>query len=75
MLWAHLGVCESAILQNLKHHVEDVGVSLLNLIKEHDGVRPPSHCLCELPALVVADIACIVALHQSTCMCLLGAES
>ena len=37
--WAPTG--EAAILQNLEHHVEDIGVRLLNLIKQHHRVRPP----------------------------------
>src|SRR5438105_4079689 len=30
---------------------------LLDLVEEHDAVRPPPHRLGELPALVVADVA------------------
>ncbi len=43
---------------HLEHHVEDVGVGLLDLIEQHHGVRPPAHRLCQLSALVVADVAC-----------------
>ena len=55
---ACLGVCEAAILQDLEHHVEDVGVGLLNLIEEHHCVRPPPDCLCQLSSLVVTHIPC-----------------
>mmetsp|Transcript_3026 Transcript_3026/g.11268 ORF Transcript_3026/g.11268 Transcript_3026/m.11268 type:complete len:911 (+) Transcript_3026:148-2880(+) len=54
---ATLGVGEAAILKNLKHHVEDVGVRLLNLVKEHEGVRAPPDSLGELATLGVADVA------------------
>ena len=53
-----LGVGEAAILQDLEHHVEDVRVGLLDLIKEDHCVRPPPDRLCQLTALVVAHIAC-----------------
>ena len=56
-----LGVCEPAILQDLKHHVEDVRVGLLNLIEQHHCVGPPPDGLCQLAALVVAHIACVQA--------------
>jgi hypothetical protein len=42
---ADLGIGETAILQNLKHHVEHVGVGLLDLIKQHHSVRPAAHSL------------------------------
>ena len=55
----YLGVCQSAILKNLKHHVEDIWVSLLNLIKQDNSVRSSSHCLCELSTLIVSNVSCI----------------
>ena len=62
----HLGVCEAAILQDLEHHVKDIWVGLLNLIKEHHCVRPPPDSLCQLPALIVAHIACTRACAASS---------
>ena len=58
----HPGVCEAAILKNLKHHVEDIRMRLLNLIKQHHGVGSPPHSLCQLAALVVSHIACSMVL-------------
>mmetsp|Transcript_26776 Transcript_26776/g.58372 ORF Transcript_26776/g.58372 Transcript_26776/m.58372 type:complete len:1072 (-) Transcript_26776:90-3305(-) len=54
---AALAVCQAAVLQNLKHHVEHVGVRLLNLIKQHHGVWPTAHSLGQLPTLLVANVA------------------
>ncbi len=51
-----LGVREPPVLKNLQHGVEDIWVGLLDLVKQHHGVRPSSHGLCELTALVVADV-------------------
>ncbi len=53
-----LGICKAAVFKNLQHHVENIWVSLLNLIKEHNSVRSPPHCLCQLTTLVVAHIPC-----------------
>mmetsp|Transcript_14542 Transcript_14542/g.36567 ORF Transcript_14542/g.36567 Transcript_14542/m.36567 type:complete len:459 (+) Transcript_14542:663-2039(+) len=50
-------VGESAVVQNLQHHVEDVGVCLFHLVKENEGVGPPSHGLRQCAAIAVADIA------------------
>ena len=54
---AALAIGEAAIVEHLQEHVEDVGVGLLDLVEEHDGVRPPADRLGELAALVVADVA------------------
>ena len=43
------------------HHVEHIRVRLLNLVEEHDGVRPPPHCLRQLPTLVIPDVPCSTA--------------
>mmetsp|Transcript_149164 Transcript_149164/g.362263 ORF Transcript_149164/g.362263 Transcript_149164/m.362263 type:complete len:468 (-) Transcript_149164:229-1632(-) len=52
-----LGVGHPAVVQQLQQQVEDVGVRLLHLIKEHQGVGPSAHGLCEGAAIAVADIA------------------
>ena len=41
----------------LQQHVEDVGVRLLDLVEQHDGVRVPPHGLRELAARLVPDVA------------------
>ena len=38
---ARLPTREASVLKNLEHHVEHIGVRLLNLIKQHHGVWPP----------------------------------
>ena len=43
--------------KDLEHHVEHVRVRLLNLVEQHQRVRPPAHRLRELAALVVAHVA------------------
>src|SRR3712207_8319871 len=37
--------------------VEDVRVSLLDLVQEHDAVRSPAHSFRQLARLLVADVA------------------
>lgn len=43
----------------LGHHVEHVGVRLLNLIEQEEGVRPLAHQLRELAALVTGAVPII----------------
>ena len=40
----------------LKKHVEDLGVRLLDLVKQHDGVRPMANLLGQLPAFLVTNV-------------------
>ena len=54
---AALGVGEAAVVEDLQEDVEDVGVGLLDLVEEDDGVGPAADGLGELAALVVADVA------------------
>ena len=65
---APLGVCEATVLKDLQHGVEDVWVGLLDLIEEDHGVWSSPHCLCELTALVVADVAGRRADELADCM-------
>ena len=52
-----LRVGEPAIFQNLQQRVEDVRVSLLDLIEQHHRERLATHLFGELAALFVPDIA------------------
>ena len=54
---AALAVGEAAVVEQLQQHVEHVGVRLLDLVEQHDRVRPAPHRLGELTALLVADVA------------------
>ena len=54
---AALAVGEPAVVEHLQQDVEDLGVRLLDLVEQYDGVRPAPHRLGELAALVVADVA------------------
>ncbi len=54
---AALAVGQAAVVHHLQQHVEDVGVRLLDLVEQHDRVRPAAHRLGELAALLVADVA------------------
>lgn len=47
---------ESSIVQNLKQNAEDVGVSLLDLIEENDGVRPSPDRFGQLPSFIVSNV-------------------
>ena len=53
---AALPVGQPTVVEHLQQHVEDVGVRLLDLVEQHDGVGPPADGLGQLPALVVADV-------------------
>ena len=54
---AALAIREPALLQDLEKDVEHVGMRLLDLVEEHDRVRPAAHRLGELAALVVAHVS------------------
>ena len=54
---AALAVGQPPVVEHLQQHVEDLGVRLLDLVEQDDGVRAPAHRLGELAALVVADVA------------------
>ena len=54
---AALAVGEPAVVEDLQQDVEDLGVRLLHLVEQHDGVGTPAHRLGELAALVVPDVA------------------
>ena len=66
-----LPIRESAVLQHLQEHMENIGVRLLYLVKEDNGKRLLAYGIRELAALLVADIArrrtdetrCRVLLH------------
>src|SRR5215204_3462174 len=53
---AALAVGEPALVHDLEQHVEDVRVGLLDLVEEHDGIRPAPNRLGQLSALLVADV-------------------
>jgi hypothetical protein len=50
-------VGQAAFLHDLQQHVEHVRVGLLDLVEQHDRVRPAADALGELAALFVADVA------------------
>ena len=54
---AALAVGQAPVVHHLQQDVEDVGVGLLDLVEQHDGVRPAAHRLGQLAALLVADVA------------------
>jgi hypothetical protein len=51
-----LGVCQSAVVEDLQQDVEDVRVGLLDLVEEDNRVRTAPHLLGELTGLLVADV-------------------
>ena len=69
---AALGIAEVAVLQDLQQDVEDLRVSLLDLIEEHHGVALAAHGLRQLAAFLEAHVsrrradqtAHVVALHE-----------
>src|SRR6185437_13010253 len=52
-----LAVGEATVVENLKEHVEDLVVRLLDLVEEDHRVRPPAHGFRELAAFLVAHVA------------------
>ena len=54
---APLRVGQAPVVEELEQDVEDVRVRLLDLVEEHDLVRPAPDRLGQLAALVVADVA------------------
>jgi hypothetical protein len=54
---ATLAIGEPPVVQYLKEDVEDVVVSLLDLIKQDYRIWPSSNGFGELPALFITDVA------------------
>ena len=50
-------VRQTAVVEDLQHDVEHFRVRLLDLVEEHDRVRPPADGLGELAAFLVADVS------------------
>ena len=49
-------VGQTAVVEQLEEHVEDVGVRLLDLVEENHAVGLAAHGLGELAALLVAHV-------------------
>ena len=49
-------VRQPTVVEHLQQHVEHVGVCLLDLIEQHDRVRPAADSLGQLAAVVMADV-------------------
>ena len=54
---APLTVGQAAVVEDLQQDVEDIRVGFLNLVEQHHRVRPPPHCLSQLTAFVVPNVA------------------
>ena len=54
---APLGIREAAVIQHLQQHIEHIGMGLLHLVKQEQGIGPTAHRFGELATLLVADIA------------------
>ena len=52
-----LAVGQPAVVEQLQQDVQHLGMRLLDLVEQHDGVRPPPDRLGELAGLLVADVA------------------
>ena len=46
-----------SVVQNLQENVQDIGVGLLNLIKQDHGIGFPADFLGQLTGLIIAHIA------------------
>ena len=51
-----LRIGEAPVLEDLQQRVEDVRVSLLDLVEQHHGERLAAHLLGQLAALLVSDV-------------------
>ena len=54
---ATLTISQAAFVEDLQQDVEDIRVSLLNLVEEDDGVGPATDGLSELATLVIAHVS------------------
>ena len=54
---AALSIGDAPVIEDLQHHVEDIGVRLLHLVEEDHGIGPAPDGFGELSAFLVADIA------------------
>ena len=54
---AALAIGDPAVIEDLQHHVEHIGVGLLHLVEQHHRIGAAPHGLGELAALLVAHIA------------------
>ncbi len=46
-----------AIVEHLQEDIEHIGMRLLDLVKQHDGIRRSAHLLAELSALLEAYVS------------------
>ena len=46
-----------SFFQNLEKHVHDIGMRLLNFVKEHHGIGLSANLLRQLSALLITDVA------------------
>ena len=59
--------CRSVCLfQNLEKHVHDIGMRLLNFVKEHHGVGLSANLLRQLSTLLITDVAWRRATRRDT---------
>ena len=54
---ATLTISQTTIIKHLQQNIEDLGVSLLNLVQQHHGVGATAHGLGQLTALFVTHIS------------------
>ena len=52
-----LAIGQTAVVEHLQEHVEDLGVRLLHLVEQHHRIRAAAHGLGQLAALLIADVA------------------
>src|SRR5688572_33440210 len=50
-------VCETTIVENLKHDVPDVRMRFLDFVQKDDGVRAPANVFGQVPTFVIPDVA------------------
>ncbi|GER30175.1 63 kDa protein, partial [Striga asiatica] len=61
---AALAIGQTPVLQNLKHHIENVRVSLLDLVEEYERVGAPAHGLAHVARWRADEFRYGVALHE-----------
>ena len=54
---APLAVGQPAVVENLQQHIENIAVSLFNLVKQNHAVGSAANGFCKLSALVIADVS------------------
>ena len=52
-----LAVGDASVIEDLQHHIENIGVGFLHLVEQDDGIGPTTNSFRELATGLVAHVA------------------